>query len=107
MTPGEINRLIAEKCCKWHLVGKRWYDENNKELPFVDQQWSELYFDPNHNRDHAMMALEKFERWLIQRTGYYKCLIELGNNRIAFSGKENTPSAAISEALVEAVKEKE
>ena len=118
MTPEQINRLIAEKVMGWvettptdprrlYWKGSQGPLETHPAAALIGR-----YFDPYHRIDHAMMALEKFVVWIVEKfasDNEYICKV-WKNARLyhrPFEGLGDTPSAAICEAIVSAMEGKE
>lgn len=108
-TPEQINRLIAEKCMGWHREGPWW----KEEVPHgTVPRYAIDFFHPYHRIEHAHMALEKFEVWLLEKLdGKVVCRIIYRYTKDGIGywsrGTAATPSAAISEAIVAAVEGKQ
>ena len=121
MTPDEINRLIAEKVMGWVEATptdpRRLYWKGSQG-PLETSPSAALigtYFDPYHRIDHAMMALEKYRKdhaKQVIRVEFWHdeivCTIFADTKCLHYlmQAEADTPSAAISLALVEACKEK-
>jgi hypothetical protein len=109
----EINRIIATKVMGWTLEPPNmdshlgWWKGSPEEFDLED-------FDPLHRIEHAIMALEKYRKdnpkHLIKLAfwpdGSTTCTIYPTTISIGYIADKEaaTPSAAICEAIVEAVK---
>ena len=90
MTPEEINKAIAERVMAIPSI-----------VAYIDGYMDN--FDPYHRIDHAMMALEKYGDWMIEKTnnGQYYCRIGWGFTEGAWA---TTKEEAVCLAVLEAVK---
>ena len=92
MTKEEINKAIAERVMGWH---EHPY-ENDKPMQNINA------FNPAERIDHAMMVLDKFGDWMLEKTtnGQYYCRIGWGFSEGAWA---TTKEEAVCLAALEAV----
>jgi len=105
MTPEQINRMLAEQIMGFkrpntiiNLKGKYWHKPDDWII--AEYEWN-----PYTDIRQAFDVVEMFVEWDLHRerdTGIYICeVVKCG----AHTGYGDTPSAAICEAAVEAIKD--
>jgi hypothetical protein len=70
----QINREFATEVMGWHEGHGTYFSVNFGEVDVAcwvtennEQAWTIDEFDPYHHWDHAAMALEKFETWVVEK----------------------------------------
>jgi len=105
MKPEEVNKALAEKCMGWTWIDRLHCKDQQGHYVIDGIEW-----DPWHRIDHAMMCLEKFSDYGVEKRTWddgkitYRCGLMDANLRQFRSEWVENLNTSICDALMQAVR---